>query len=71
MKNIFQRDNGCLHCKYNPEGIEPFIKIPYKNKDLSQETKNMIEKLAKKENRPKECILCSIMLFYWTKKVSY
>lgn len=71
MKNIFQRDIGCLHCKYNPEGIEPFTKIPYNIRDLSEETKKMIEQMAIKENRPKQCVFCSIMLFYWTKKASY
>ena len=71
MKSVFQRDIGCLHCRINPNGIEPFIKNPYHNEELSKKIKDMISYMAKKENRPKECIFCSIMLFYWTRKTTF
>jgi hypothetical protein len=71
MESVFQRDMGCLHCRFNPKGIKPFTKNSFHNEELSQETKNMMAKMAKKENLPKECIFCSIMLFYWTKKLTY
>lgn len=71
MHSVFRRDKGCLHCRFNPKGIEPFIKNSYHRAKISTETKKMIKKMAKKEKRPEECIFCSIMLFYWTKKVAY
>ena len=71
MKSVFQRDMGCLHCKYNPNGIKPFLDNSFFYNELSKKTKDMIVDMAKKENIPKECIFCSILLFYWTKKTTY
>lgn len=71
MKSVFQRDIGCLHCKINPKGIKPFIENLYHSKNYSQKTKDKIANMAKDLNRPEECIFCSILLFYWTKKTTY
>lgn len=71
MKSIFQRDSGCLHCKYNPYGIKPFFENSFCYNNLSEKTKEMITNMAKREKLPKECVFCSILLFYWTKIATY
>lgn len=71
MKSVFQRDIGCLHCKYNPNGTRPFFDNSFCYNELSKKTRDMIAGMAKKEKVPKECIFCSILLFYWTKKSTY
>jgi hypothetical protein len=71
MKSVFQRDMGCLHCRINPKGIKPFIENPYYPEKLSQKTKDKIANMAKEQNRPEECIFCSILLFYWTRKTTF
>ena len=39
MHSVFKRDKGCLHCRFNPKGIEPFIKNSFHNTKISSETK--------------------------------
>jgi hypothetical protein len=71
VKSVIQTDKGCQHCKYNPNGIKPFFENSFHYNKLSKETKDMIANMAKKENLPEECVFCSILLFYWTKKTTY
>ena len=69
MKTVFQRDERCLHCRVNPEGIKPFIERPGQNDEKTLLTKALLKEMSKKENIPEECVLCSAMMFYWTKSL--
>ena len=45
MHSVFKRDKGCLHCRFNPKGIEPFIKnyLYYPGPDMGTDDNDLLK----------------------------